>query len=352
MISQKLISDICLPKITADICVLNLYRGRFRRLHDAYCLSEKMPELNYVGSIPKDKDDDDVRYWQVDCCNGLSLYQAGFDCRYVVVNRATNQCFSIPEPLEAAKHNFAAIVFDPVESNNYKIVLPCPHIDSPTLDIFSSEVGKWVRHKVPGNWVKHLLVKGFDNTPHRCIKWTKKAIYLDGMLYILISNHTVSAQIIKVPSRARRSGLIGISRGVLCYTNYDKEYRLCMWQFDDHSTTGSTWILKHCICIDDMLDKNKAILHTMKPVSSRPGRLFEPFGIHPFLDVIFLGLIGRVYSYHLESQKCELVWWPDRCMSWRDDFIYSFSYSYVNVKDFRKPDRYVGRYTMGLNSIL
>ncbi|KAI3962978.1 hypothetical protein MKW92_010345 [Papaver armeniacum] len=333
---NKLISDVCIPRITADTCVLNLYRGRLRRLHDAYCFSDKMPELNYVGSVPKDKDDD-VRYWEVDSCNGLSLYQAGFDCRYVVVNLATNQCFSIPEPLEAAKHNFAAIVFDPVKSNNYKIVLPCPHIDSPMLDIFSSEVGKWVRHKVPGNWIQHLLVTEFDDIPrHPCIKWAKKAIYLDGMLYMLtrkkrrrivqfdLKSQTVSAQVIKVPRPAGRSGLIGISRGVLYYTNYDKEYRLCMWQFDDRSTTGSIWILKHCICIDDMLDKNQAILHTMKSISNRPGRLFEPFGIHPFLNVIFLGLQGRVYSYHLESQN------------WRDDFIYSFSYSYVNVKDFRK----------------
>lgn len=112
-----------------------------------------------------------------------------------------------------------------------------------------------------------------------------------------------------------------------------------MWQFDDHTATGSIWILKHCICIDDMLAKNQAILHTMKSVNSKPGRLFEPFGIHPFLDIIFLGLQGRVYSYHLESHKCEIVWWPDRCMSWRDDFVYPFSYSYVNVNDFHKPDR-------------
>ncbi|KAI3841121.1 hypothetical protein MKX03_007849 [Papaver bracteatum] len=347
---NKLISDVCIPRISADICVLNLYRGKYRRLHESYCFSEKMPELNYVGSIPKDKDDDDVRYWQVDCCNGLSLYQAGFDCCYVVVNRATNQCFSIPEPLEAAKQNFAAIVFDPVKSNDYKIVLPCPHIGSTMLDIFSSEVGKWVRHKVPGNWMKHLLVAGYDNPKHRWVRWAKKAIYLDGMLYLLtlkkkrclvqfdLKSSAVSAQVIEVPCWTGQSGLIGISRGALYYTNYDKKYRLLMWQFDHHSTTGSTWNLKHCIHINDMLDKNQGILHTMKSVDSRPGRLFEPFGIHPFLDIIFLGLQGRVYSYYLESHKCELVWWPDRCMSWRDDFVYPFSYSYVNVKDFRKPD--------------
>ncbi|KAI3945810.1 hypothetical protein MKW98_023084 [Papaver atlanticum] len=247
-----------------------------------------MPELNYVGSIPKDKDDV-ARYCQIDCCNGLSLYKAVSICRYVVVNLATNHCFSIPEPLEAAKQNFAAIVFDPVRSNDYKIVQPCPRIDSPMLDVFSSEFGKWVRHKVPGNWVKHLLVGGSDNPKHRWIKWAKKVVYLDGMLYILILNKkrclvqfdlksaSLSAQVIEVPSRAGRSGLIGHSKGVLYYTNYDKEYRLCMWQFDDHTATGNIWILKHCICIDDMLDKNQAILHTMKSVNSKPGRLFEPF---------------------------------------------------------------------------
>ncbi|KAI3930385.1 hypothetical protein MKX01_003413 [Papaver californicum] len=336
---NKLISDVCLPRISADICVLNLYSGRCRRLDDAYCFSEKRPELNYVGSIPRDKDYD-TRYFQIDCCNELSLYKEVSVCHYLVVNLATNQCFSIPEPLEAAKENFAAIVFDPVQSNDYKIVLPCPYIDPPMLDVFSSEFGKW-----------HLLFAGSDNPKHWLIKWAKKAVYLDGKLYILtlrkkrfivqfdLKSATVSAQVIEVPCRTRRSGLIGQSRGVLYYTNYDKEYRLSMWQFDHHSTTGSIWILKHCICINDMLDKNQAILHTMKSFSRRPGRLFEPFGIHPLLDIIFLGLQGRVYSYYLESHKCELVWWPARVMSWRDDFVHPFSYSYVNVKDFHKPDR-------------
>ncbi|MCL7032139.1 hypothetical protein MKW94_001110 [Papaver nudicaule] len=349
---NKLISDVCLPRISADICVLNLYRGKYRRLHDSYHFSEKSPELNYVGSIPKD-DDDNTRYCQVDCCNGLSLYQAVSVCRYVVVSLATNQCFSIPEPLEVSGQSFAAIVFDPVKSNDYKIVLPCPRIDSPMVDIFSSEYGKWVRHKVPGNWVKHLLVPGSDNPKHRWIKWAKKAVYLNGMLYILtlkkkmclvqfdLKSATVSAQVIKVPCSGGPSGLIGHSKGVLYYTNYDKKCRLLMWQFDHHNTTGSVWILKYCIRMNDMLGKNQATLPTMKVFDRWPDRLFEPFGIHPFLDIIFLGLQGRVYSYHLESQKCEIVWWPDRCMSWRDDVVYPFSYSYVNVKDFRKPDQLI-----------
>ncbi|KAI3916286.1 hypothetical protein MKW98_004727 [Papaver atlanticum] len=111
-----------------------------------------------------------------------------------------------------------------------------------------------------------------------------------------------------------------------------------MWQFDYHSTTGNFWILKHCICINDLLDKNQAILHTMNLGNHQLGCLFEPYGIHPLSDIIFLALQDRIYTYHLGSQKSELVWKPARTLSWRSDFIYPSLYSYINVKDFRKAD--------------
>lgn len=111
-----------------------------------------------------------------------------------------------------------------------------------------------------------------------------------------------------------------------------------MWQFDYHNTSGSFWILKHCICIYDMLDQNQDNLHTLKLNHPRHCHLFEPYGIHPLLDIVFLGLKGRIYSYHLESRKCELVWRTENCLGWRNDFVYYFSYSYVNVKDFRMED--------------
>ncbi|RZC53790.1 hypothetical protein C5167_012641 [Papaver somniferum] len=166
------------------------------------------------------------------------------------------------------------------------------------------------------------------------------------MLYILtrgkrlvrfdLKSLAVSAEVMKVPCGANGLGLIGHSRGVLYYINYDKESRLSMWQLDYDNASASIWILKHSICTSDMLDLNPGILHTMKLKNHTCRRLFEPFGIHPFSDIIFLGLQGRVYSYHLESHKCEHFWWTTRCMSWRYDFVYPVSYNYVNVKDYRK----------------
>ncbi|RZC88290.1 hypothetical protein C5167_016082 [Papaver somniferum] len=348
---NKLISQVCIPRITADACVIKLYSGYVKRFCYSFSLSDKMPEVNYVGSVPKNRDKND-NYHEIDCCNGLSLYKDSQSCygtRYVVADLATNQCFTIPEPLEHVKSNYVALAFDPVESNGYKVVLPLSYLDSPSLDVFSSDTGKWTRHTVPGDWIKYLFVSQCHPHYYEGVKWTKKTVYLDGILYVLtvkqclvlfdLKSPTVSAQVIKVPCASHRTGFIGNSRGVLYYTNYDKEYRLSMWQFDYHSTTGNFWILKHCICINDLLDKNQAILHTMNLGNHQPGCLFEPYGIHPLSDIIFLALQGRIYTYHLGSQKCELVWKPARTLSWRSDFIYPSLYSYINVKDFRNADR-------------
>ncbi|KAI3966909.1 hypothetical protein MKW92_046236 [Papaver armeniacum] len=347
---NRLISDVCIPRVSADACVVNLYRGFLRRFRDSWYISDKKPEVNYVGSIPKDKDKCDI-YHEIDCCNGLSLYKCyrpDYACPYVVVSLATNQCFRIPEPLEHVESNYAALIFDPIQSNDYKVVLPHSHLECPMLDIFSSEHGKWVRHLVPGDWVKYLFVAESNAPYYRGVKWAKKAVYLDGMLYMLpekkylvqfdLKSAAVSAQVVELPCPGYKTGLIGNSRGVLYYLNYDEELRLSMWQFDYHCTSGSFWELKHCICINDLLDANQAIRHALHVPDPQPCRLFEPYGVHPLSDIIFLGLQGRVYSYHLGSHKCELVWKPERVLSWSNAFIYAFSYSYVNVKDFRKAD--------------
>ncbi|RZC60266.1 hypothetical protein C5167_022017 [Papaver somniferum] len=152
---------------------------------------------------------------EIDCCNGLSLCDGAYGSGYVVVNLATRQHFSIPEPLKLPGWNFAAIVFGPIQSNDYTIVRPNPYYDTPSLDIFSSEIGKWVRHIVPGDWVEHLCIREFGS-PMLGIKWAKGNVYLDGMLYLLIRGKhlvqfdlkslAVSAEVIKVPCGANGHG--------------------------------------------------------------------------------------------------------------------------------------------------
>ncbi|XP_026385536.1 putative F-box protein At1g50870 isoform X1 [Papaver somniferum] len=295
---NKLNSQVCLPRLSSNVCVLRFYRGRTRRLSDQLCFSGTLPELNSASYVSKGN----MYHHEIDCCNGLSLCDGAYGSGYVVVNLATRQHFSIPEPLKLPGWNFAAIVFGPIQSNDYTIVRPNPYYDTPSLDIFSSEIGKWVRHIVPGDWVEHLCIREFGS-PMLGIKWAKGNVYLDGMLYLLIRGKhlvqfdlkslAVSAEVIKVPCGANGHGLIGHSRGILYYVNYDKEFRLSMWQLDYHSISASIWVLRHSICTDDMLDQNPGILHTMKLKNRRRGRLFEPFGIHPFSDIIFLGLQGR-----------------------------------------------------------
>ncbi|KAI3849621.1 hypothetical protein MKX03_008390, partial [Papaver bracteatum] len=165
---------------------------------------------------------------------------------------------------KATGWNFAAIVFDPIQSSDYKIVRPNPYLDIPSLDIFLSEIGEWARHEVPGDWVEHLYISEFDSPMLRGIKWAKGNVYLDGMLYTLtrgkylvrfdLKSVAFSAEVMKVPCGANGIGLIGHSRGVLYYVNYDKESRLSMWQLDYDNTSARIWILKHSICTSDMLD--------------------------------------------------------------------------------------------------
>ncbi|KAI3983160.1 hypothetical protein MKX01_030882 [Papaver californicum] len=169
---------------------------------------------------------------EIDCCNGLSLCEGACGSRYVVVNVATRQRFSIPEPLKHPGWNFAAIVFDPIQSNpiHYKIVRPNPYSDIPSLDIFSSEIGKWVRHEVPGDWVEHLCISEFDSPCFGGLN-RLRGMYMDGMLYILtrgklfvrfdLKSLAVSAEVIKVPCGANGHGLIGHSRGILNDTARD-----------------------------------------------------------------------------------------------------------------------------------
>ncbi|KAI3853253.1 hypothetical protein MKX03_003165 [Papaver bracteatum] len=259
---NRLISHVCIPRISADFCVLNLYRGDLFQCYDARCYSDKMPELNYCGPIPKDRDNKTC-YHEIDCCHGLSLYMAKYICRYIVVSRATNQfqCYS------------------------HLIYMDCRYI--------------W-----PNIFVLHCYYPGY----YKGIKWARKTVYLDGMLYLLtlekhlvlfdLKSSVVSAEVIEVPCQTRtsRTGVIGQCRGVLYYVNYNKDCRLSMWQFDYPNTSGTLWYS------------------------------------------LFLGLKGRIYSYHLESRKCELVWRTENCLGWRNDFVYYFSYSYVNVKDFRMED--------------
>ncbi|KAI3916287.1 hypothetical protein MKW98_004728 [Papaver atlanticum] len=184
---NKLISQVCIPRIAADACVIKLYNGFVKRFCYSFSLSDKMPEVNYVGSVPKNRDKND-NYHEIDYCNGLSLYKDSQSCygtRYVVANLATNQCFTIPEPLEHVKSNYVALAFDPVESNGYKVVLPLSYLDSPSLDVFSSDTGKWTRHTVPGDWIKYLFVSQCHPRYYEGVKWTKKTVYLDGILCIL-----------------------------------------------------------------------------------------------------------------------------------------------------------------------
>uniref|UniRef100_A0A7N2LEM2 F-box protein n=2 Tax=Quercus lobata TaxID=97700 RepID=A0A7N2LEM2_QUELO len=318
-----LISDTCVPIVSAKTSLCGLY---FHTL----ALSDDMSRLHrnssydaknrYFAELSKSGDRQVLEYVSLesggdeigeveidkhaknllDSCNGLLLLRKPSTRQYDVFNPTTKESVTIPYSCDS--YCDAALAFDPCKSIHFKVIcIPYFHLDAPKwLDMFSSETEKWVRHTLHFDPVyidgSHII---------------KEFVYLDGMLYWVLASknlfcidlNLVSAHAIDLPKieRSSLSSSIGVSVGHLCFAQCERS-NVSIWLLEDNKQADG-WILKHSIRLDYLLDSLMVAQFRLLDEIF----WFQPYAIHPKSDVIFLGTARSIISWHIKSNKFNLV---------------------------------------------
>ncbi|KAI8007758.1 hypothetical protein LOK49_LG07G02895 [Camellia lanceoleosa] len=156
--------------------------------------------------------------------------------------------------------------------------------------------GKWVNHPVPLQHAPELY--GF--------KWLCKSVYLDGVLYMLsytkyllcfdLNADNLNPRVVKLPNKGKALGVgfIGMSKDCFYYSNH-VENAILVWSLDhDHQ-----WILKHSICIDDLVWFHHGRILDRYRLSP----LLVPCALHPSSEVIFIAIPRLIFSYNLKTNQ-------------------------------------------------
>ncbi|BBH08542.1 F-box family protein, partial [Prunus dulcis] len=255
----------------------------------------------------------------LDCCNGLVLLYNPSTYQFCVCNPITKQHASIPTTcLHENEYFCAALAFDPIESNHFRVVridysrqlTSLKSTSTPldmVMDIFSSQSRQWVRH---GLQLDPMFIEGF-----KTFKLCRHFVYLRGVLYSLTSSgkilcidlNTIKARAFDLPhgpedddaddnkmgATTMGMGCLGISRGLVCYVKRDSSKTFQFWSYDDRQCTsgsgGDQWTLRHSV-LDEYLKG---------PV--------KPYAISPNSHVVFYGTLNMIGSYNFENRRVELL---------------------------------------------
>ncbi|KAH7543109.1 hypothetical protein FEM48_Zijuj02G0148300 [Ziziphus jujuba var. spinosa] len=292
-------------------------------------------DIKFVSLPPeRERERNELSWVLVDYCNGLELVFA--DWRYIVFNPTTKQRSYIPKALHHSRehgkfHLFAALAFDPIESLHYRVVRlsdPKPSDASVVLHMFSSETGLWVRH--------HLLLDTIVSW--NSIMCFRHFTYFHGVLYWIVSSSKIlcidldnladgktPTRVLHVPdcdedvafrlenekamikaSAMGRVGCLGVSMNHIYYCTHRRKSGLfAVWFYNvDASGNGhGEWVLKFSVSYIHL----KHII--VDQLSFRLSRALwiQPVAVGPNADVLFIGTNKRIFSYHLESDKLQLV---------------------------------------------
>ncbi|CAL5342222.1 unnamed protein product [Camellia sinensis] len=343
-----LISDVCVPRISSSAPLSGFLFRLIPLLPFSDFLMEYVPSdcprtlldrgrfvESYSKLLPFQPTARDV----LDCCNGLLLIlhrtsvPPSVPSQYYVCNPATKQCVAIPVNPNHLDPIYAVLAFNPVESppnnsnnNNYKIVWLASSASTasvthpPELDVFSSVTGKWVNHPVPLQPEPELY--GF--------KWLCKSVYLDGVLYMLsysryllcfdLNADNLNPRAVKLPNKGKALGVgfIGMSKDCFYYSNH-VENAVLVWSLDhDHK-----WILKHSICIDDLVRFHHGRILDRYRLSP----LLMPCALHPTTEVIFIAIPRLIFSYNLKTNQFNVFYILQENRNLIDDGCFFFPYS-------------------------
>ncbi|KAL6224681.1 hypothetical protein ACLB2K_003536 [Fragaria x ananassa] len=268
-------------------------------------------------------------------CNGLILMLKSATHEFYVCNPITGQQVAIPKPRvhqnQDHQHFCAALAFDPSESPHYYRVvrLDCSQESSSgsaLMDIFSSEYGQWVRHRIQ---LDSVFIEEFQE-----FKLCRQFFYLRGKLYsismswklLCIDVDAVEARALELPvPEADRTigtmGCLGVSMDLLYYMKrmpdnsspfdrqrivyekggwrprYRNENNLVVWYYDDES---GKWVCRYSVSCFFLGSQMYYLGHDYEDV-------FEPYAISPSSDLLFYGTPNLILCYHLKSTKIKFV---------------------------------------------
>ncbi|PRQ47730.1 putative F-box domain-containing protein [Rosa chinensis] len=283
-------------------------------------------EWHYPGYYDDDEDDgvldDDYkpadRDQYLNGCNGLLLLLKSATHQFYVCNPITRQQVAIPKARVHKNHDdqhfCAALAFDPSESpHHYRIVRidfsPEPASSasdsSSLIDIFSSEYGQWIRHRLQ---LDSSLTDGLKEC-----KLCRQFFYLRGKLYsitmswnlLCIDLKTVEASALELPipvaDRTGAMGCLGVSRDLLCYMKRmpDKSSRfhnLVVWSYEKGEWIPRYSVSCHLLGEGILDDLGYDYYDTM-----------EPYAISPSSDLLFFGTPTLIYCIHLKSENMKFV---------------------------------------------
>ncbi|XP_004301881.1 PREDICTED: uncharacterized protein LOC101309554 [Fragaria vesca subsp. vesca] len=243
-------------------------------------------------------------------CNGLLLLLKSATRQFYVCNPITRQQVAIPKACvhknQDCQHFCAALAFDPSESpHHYRVV----RIDysqelasTAFLDIFSSEYGHWIRHRL--HFDDSSLTKGFKGC-----KLCRQLFYLQGKLYSLtmswkllcIDLKTIEACTLELPvpetDRSGAMGCLGVSRDILCYMKlmHDKSssaplHNLVVWSFENKE-----WIPRYSVRCQLLRAEIR------KDLGYDCDDTMEPYAISPSSDLLFFGTPTLICCINLKS---------------------------------------------------
>ncbi|CAB4288730.1 unnamed protein product [Prunus armeniaca] len=209
----------------------------------------------------------------------------------------------------------AALAFDPIESNHFRVVridysrqLTSLNSTSTStsapldmvMDIFSSQSRQWVRHgltssgKILGIDLNTIKARAFD-LPH--------------------GPEDDDADDNKTGATTMGMECLGISRGLVCYVKRDNSKIIRFWSYDDRQCTSGSgsdhWTLKHSVS-EEVLQDRVMILLIMRykdPVMSSFDQddPIKPYAICPNSHVLFFGTLNWIGSCNFENRRVELI---------------------------------------------
>ncbi|KAM7498517.1 hypothetical protein LguiA_022931 [Lonicera macranthoides] len=369
---NSLVSNVCVPKILASISGLFYEHSKMSSTSkslmdyantttsDSSAATEFMD--TYRALVPfENPTANDFQ----DCCNGLILLVNSFGAavnhlvrnprktppaQYYVLNPATKQCITIPVNTAHIEARHAFLAFDPLESPNYKIV----RVQRPPffayenypveLDVFSSDTGEWVRHKV----LFSLSVLRFN--------WSMHSVYLKGVLYFLSSGGYLICVYLNTPNGAVKGaafelpgqdheiyrqayeivfpGYVGVSQGCLYYLNHIGSSSLLIWLFEDDSSEGGNWILKRTINIDNLV-RNRI------PKERWLQTTYRRYALHPTSEEIFISIAVIIISYNPITNEVKLLYEShDKRILLRYQHFHPYTRCLVGLNNFVVPEKH------------
>ncbi|XP_010939044.1 F-box protein At5g49610 [Elaeis guineensis] len=253
----------------------------------------------------------------ISSCNGLLLCrswvpQGGRELRTFcrswayVCNPATREWVMVPKGNDRYRFQYLALGFDPRISRHYH-VLRVDFQEIPRFMIFSTKTNEWVVSEVSD-------AKEYHNP---------QATFFHEIFYATNGLNQVLG--IDLEGRVCRRIELPVSDGIEClghsggYLHYMLQGKdeIKVWMLTDYCHVE--WVLKHCISIRAMLQK-----HGIPETKSI--RILE---FHPNVDVVFLLINPKIFSYHLSGGRLEEVyslhhWYSRGCVVYSPRLLKGF----------------------------